>query len=120
MFPPSTGPCAEAESTRPHVDRTHFHSPQELRDHVLAQLGEALAAVQAKADPQELEDYKHFIAHLSERVAGRSAVTGFLARLEPRLLMVSAVRRFSPVPLPKRLLYGRRGSAARVALSRGD
>lgn len=52
--------------------------------------------------------------------AERIEFTGLLARLEPRLLMGSAVRRFSPVPLPKRLLYGRRGSAARVALSRGD
>jgi hypothetical protein len=38
--------------------------------------------------------------------------------LEPRLFLGTAVRRLSPVPLPKRLLYGRRGSAARAALSR--
>jgi hypothetical protein len=41
-----------------------------------------------------------------------------VARLEPRLLLVTAVRRFSPVPLPKRPLYGRRASAARAGLSR--
>jgi hypothetical protein len=41
-----------------------------------------------------------------------------LARLEPRLLLGTAVRRLSPVPLPNRLLYGRQGSAARVALAR--
>ena len=41
-----------------------------------------------------------------------------VARLEPRLLLGTAVRRVSPVPLPKRLLYGRRGSPARAALSR--
>jgi hypothetical protein len=41
-----------------------------------------------------------------------------VARLEPRLLLGTAVRRVSPVPLPKRVLYGRRGSAARAALSR--
>jgi hypothetical protein len=41
-----------------------------------------------------------------------------LAILEPRLLLGTAVRRLSPVPVPKRLLYGRRGSAARAALSR--
>ena len=66
----------EIVSTRPHVDHTHFHSSEELRDHVLAQLGEALAAVQGKADPQELEDYKHFIVHLSERVAGAHSEGG--------------------------------------------
>ncbi len=42
------------------------------------------------------------------------------ARLEPRLFLGSAVRRLSPLPVPKRLLYGPRGSAARAALERGD
>jgi hypothetical protein len=41
-----------------------------------------------------------------------------VAKLEPRLLLGTAVRRLSPVPVPKRLLYGRRGSATRTALSR--
>jgi hypothetical protein len=41
-----------------------------------------------------------------------------LAKLEPRLFFGTAVRRISPVPLPKRLLYGRRGSTARVVLAR--
>src|SRR5882757_6181778 len=40
------------------------------------------------------------------------------ARLEPRLLLGTAVRRLSPVPVPERLLYGRRSTAARAALSR--
>ena len=43
-----------------------------------------------------------------------------LARLEPRLFLGTAVRRLSPVPVPKRLLYGPRGSPARAALTRGD
>jgi hypothetical protein len=41
-----------------------------------------------------------------------------VARLEPRLLLGTTVKRFSPLPLPKRLLYGRCGSAARAALAR--
>jgi hypothetical protein len=41
-----------------------------------------------------------------------------VAALEPRLLLGTVVRRLSPLPLPQRLLYGRRGSAARAALSR--
>jgi hypothetical protein len=40
-----------------------------------------------------------------------------LARLEPRLFLGSAVKRLSPVPVPKRLLYGKRGSAARAAVA---
>jgi hypothetical protein len=41
-----------------------------------------------------------------------------VGRLEPRLLLGTVVRRLSPVPVPRRLLYGRRGSAAQAALSR--
>lgn len=47
---------------------------------------------------------------------GERAERGALiARLEPRLLFGTAVRRLSPVPVPRRVLYGRRGSAARAA-----
>lgn len=66
----------ELVSTRPHVDHSRFHSPEELRDHVVGQLGEAVAAAQAQADPQEVEDYKNFIVHLSERVAGAHSEGG--------------------------------------------
>jgi hypothetical protein len=40
-----------------------------------------------------------------------------VARLEPRLFFGSAIKRLSPVPVPKRLLYGKRGSRARAALA---
>ena len=42
-----------------------------------------------------------------------------VALLEPRLFLGTATRRLSPVPLPKRLLYGPRRSPARAALTRG-
>jgi len=51
--------------------------------------------------------------------AERIEFLGLLARLEPRLFMGMAFQRLSPVPLPKRLLYGRRESTARAALRRG-
>jgi hypothetical protein len=41
-----------------------------------------------------------------------------LAKLESRLLFGTTVRRVGPVPVPRRLLYGRRGSAARAGMSR--
>jgi hypothetical protein len=50
----------------------------------------------------------------------RRELVSLVARIEPRLFFGTAVRRLSPVPLPKRLLYGRRGSAARAALTQGD
>jgi hypothetical protein len=50
--------------------------------------------------------------------AKRRELAGLVASLEPRLFLGSALRRLSPMPLPKRLLYGRRGSSARKAISR--
>lgn len=50
--------------------------------------------------------------------AERREVLYLLATLEPRLFLGTVVKRLSPLPLPKRLLYGRRGAAARAALSR--
>ncbi len=47
----------------------------------------------------------------------RRELAALVAILEPRLLFGSAVKRLSPVPLPKRLLYGARGSAARLAVT---
>jgi len=47
----------------------------------------------------------------------RRELTMLLARLEPRLFFGLAVKRISPVPVPKRLLYGRRDSRARRALA---
>jgi hypothetical protein len=52
--------------------------------------------------------------------AERRELLYLLARLEPRLFLGTAVRRLSPVPMPRRVLYGPRGSAARAALKRGD
>jgi hypothetical protein len=45
----------------------------------------------------------------------REELRALVATLEPRLFLGSAARRLSPVPVPKRLLYGPRGSAARTA-----
>jgi hypothetical protein len=45
----------------------------------------------------------------------REELTALLASLEPRLFLGSTLRRVSPMPLPKRVLYGPRGSRARKA-----
>jgi hypothetical protein len=52
-------------------------------------------------------------AALSE--AERAELGALLAKLEPRAFVGSAADHFSPVPVPKRLLYGPRGSSARAA-----
>lgn len=38
--------------------------------------------------------------------AERDELEGLLAKLQPRLLMGEAVNRLSPVPLPRRLVFG--------------
>jgi hypothetical protein len=45
----------------------------------------------------------------------REELAALVEILEPRLFLGSATKRLSPVPVPKRLLYGPRGSAARAA-----
>jgi len=66
----------ELLAARPHVDHTRFHSPEELRDHVLEQVREAVAVLQKKAEPQEVEDYRNFIVSLCEHVAGAHSEGG--------------------------------------------
>jgi len=50
---------------------------------------------------------------LSERE--RAELNALVAKLEPRAFVGSAVGRFSPVPVPKRLLYGARGERRKGA-----
>ena len=45
----------------------------------------------------------------------REELTALIATLQPRLFLGSATRRLSPLPVPKRVLYGPRGSLARSA-----
>jgi hypothetical protein len=57
-------------SHRPEMDRTRAHSADELRDHGLARIREAVALVEQKATPSELDDYRRFVISLANRVAG--------------------------------------------------
>jgi hypothetical protein len=60
----------ELVSARPDMDHAKAHSPEELREHGLQRIREAVALVEQKATPQELEDYRRFVASLANRVAG--------------------------------------------------
>jgi hypothetical protein len=48
----------------------------------------------------------------------RSELGALVAKLEPRAFVGSAANHFSPLPVPKRVLYGRRGSDARKAAAK--
>lgn len=54
---------------KPDVDRTKSHSPEELRDHGLQRIREAVALVEQKATAVELGEYRRFVSSLAERVA---------------------------------------------------
>ena len=45
------------------------HSPEELREHGLQRLREAVGLLAGKATSEEVEEYRRFVASLAERVA---------------------------------------------------
>jgi hypothetical protein len=59
----------EIVAVKPKMDHTRYHSPEELREHSLGHLHDAVALLKGKATPQELDEYKRFIITLAERVA---------------------------------------------------
>jgi DNA-binding transcriptional regulator GbsR (MarR family) len=66
----------EIVSHKPEVDRTRAHSPEELKEHGLRRIRDAVALLAQKATPQELDDYRRFVASLAERVAGAKTEAG--------------------------------------------
>jgi hypothetical protein len=66
----------EIVSTRPEVDRTRTHSPEELKEHGLSNIRDAVALIEQKATPDEVDDYRRFVISLAERVAGAKAEGG--------------------------------------------
>ena len=59
----------EVVSANPKVDRTRYSSFEELKEHGLAKLREAVGVLEGKATPEEADDYKRFVLTLAERVA---------------------------------------------------
>jgi len=56
-------------STKPEVDHTRYHSPEELKEHGLQHLRDAVALLEQKATPEEVDEYKRFVINLAQRVA---------------------------------------------------
>jgi hypothetical protein len=59
----------EIVSAKPEVDRTRYHSAEELKDHGLRHLRQAVELLQRKATPEELDDYRRFVLNLADNVA---------------------------------------------------
>jgi hypothetical protein len=60
----------EIVSAKPRVDRARSHSPEELKEHGLRHLREAVALLEAKATPEELDGYRRFVLAVADKVAG--------------------------------------------------
>ena len=59
----------EIVAAKPKLDHTRFHSPDELKEHGLAQLREAVSLVGDTATSAELDDYRQFVVTLANQVA---------------------------------------------------
>ena len=58
-----------SSAAKPERDHTHYHSPEELRQHGLQHLRDSVALLASKATPEEVEEYRRFIVTLSHKVA---------------------------------------------------
>jgi hypothetical protein len=58
----------EIVTAKPELDRTRYHSPEELRQHGLQHLRDAVALLESKA-PGEVEAYRRFAVGLAGGVA---------------------------------------------------
>lgn len=56
-------------AAKPERDHTHYHSPEELRQHGLQHLRDSVALLEKKATQEEVDEYRRFIVTLSQRVA---------------------------------------------------
>ena len=59
----------EIIAAKPEIDHTRYHSFDELKEHGLQHLRDAVAVLGAKATPDEVDDYRGFVVALAERVA---------------------------------------------------
>jgi hypothetical protein len=59
----------EIVSAKPEVDRTRYGSPDELSDHALQHIRDAVALLERKAEQQARADYRCVGGSLAERVA---------------------------------------------------
>jgi hypothetical protein len=59
----------EIVTTKPEVDHTRYHSPEELREQGLDHLRNAVTVLSSKATAEELDEYRRFVLTLAGKVA---------------------------------------------------
>jgi hypothetical protein len=63
-------------SAKPKVDRHLGHSPDEVRSRGLQHVRDAVAVLQTKATPDEVDDYRRFVLTLAGKVANAHSEDG--------------------------------------------
>jgi len=66
----------EIVAAKPQVDHTRYHSAEELREHGLRHLRDAVTLVDSKATTQERDDYRRFVLTLADKVAAAHKEAG--------------------------------------------
>jgi hypothetical protein len=66
----------EIVSHKPEMDHTRSHSAEELKEHGLQRIRDAIALLEQKATPEEVGDYRRFVTSLAQRVAGAKSEGG--------------------------------------------
>jgi hypothetical protein len=59
----------EIVAAKPERDHTHYHSPEEVKEQGLQHLRDAVALLDRKATPVEVDEYRRFIINLADKVA---------------------------------------------------
>jgi hypothetical protein len=59
----------EIASSKPQRDPAHSGSVDELKQHVLGRLREAVALLEAKTTPEEVDEYRRFVLAVAQKVA---------------------------------------------------
>ena len=59
----------EIVAAKPQLDHTRYHSADELKEHGLGRLREAVGLLESKAAPADLADYRHFVLARADKVA---------------------------------------------------
>jgi hypothetical protein len=59
----------EIVGANPKMDHTLYHSPEELREHGLGHIRDAMALLESKATTEERDEYRQFVLNLADKVA---------------------------------------------------
>jgi hypothetical protein len=59
----------EIVAAKPKADHKRYHSPEELREHGLQHVRDAVALLESKATAEEIDGYRRFVLAVADRVA---------------------------------------------------